>query len=96
MQELDIEGIITAKQRTQANAIINPKYESFMPHPTTQFDDVPEQLNNMTVAMSIPTKAREPDTTPTRQGIPSVIQAQPSSYGGAPVLKSLTKFLGIF
>ena len=64
MTELDMEGLITAKHHTQANAINNPKYELFMQHAASQFDNVQEQLDNVTVAMSIHTQARQPGSPP--------------------------------
>ena len=75
MKELDNEGIITSKQRTRANAVVIPKYESFMQHTTSQFDKVREQLDNMTMAMSVQTQSKDTDNLSTYHGIPPVIQA---------------------
>ena len=75
MKELDDEGIITSKQRTRANAIMHPKYDSFMEHTTTQFDDVREQLDTVTLALSLQTQKMDSENQCISRGIPPVIQA---------------------
>ena len=90
MKELDDEGIITSKQRTRANAVVHPKYESFMQHTSSQFDDVREQLDTMSMALSIQTQHRDTENQGISRGIPPVIQAQQQSSATSAVTSDQT------
>ena len=75
MKELDDEGIITSKQRTRVNAVVHPRYESFMEHTMSQFDEVREQLDTMTSALSLQTQKTDMEEQCISRGIPPVTQA---------------------
>ena len=61
-----------------------------MQHTTSQFDEVREQLDNMTMAMSIQTQNKDTDNHSTYHGIPPVIQAHQQNSANSAITSDQT------
>ena len=72
--------------------MVIPKYESFMQHTTSQFDDVREQLDSMSMALSVQThsQCKDTDNQCISRGIPPVIQAHQQNSTNSPMTSDQT------
>ena len=73
IKALDLDGLTTAKTRSRANAVVNLQQQALNEHTAAQLDGLQEQLDNMTIAMSVHTQGQPGN------GVPPIIQTHGSN-----------------